>query len=342
MMTSPTPLVLPRPGSTYPSLDPIPAPTESEFTAEFGTLLPPVQYLSTPHGRAAYYLFPRSEPDSSSPVPAPGAPTRALLIHGVQTPALGLVPFTTALRAQFPHTTSFALLDLWGHGLSDTSVVPHTTDLFAGLVDAVLKELGWKDDSTGVAIIGYSFGAVVSMEWLASHSSTGPAVHSLTLVAPAGLLKRSWFDEQQRGWLSTACSPTDESTAAFFVLRTLEGGTWPPVLPTDWQERVGRGEVVASAVKEWQWRVHKGHEASVVGVFRDGGVFENQALYMRAGATGVKPLVVLGELDEMSTEEEIRELGFEKIFVVKGAGHDVVRARAEEVAGRIAEFWRTI
>lgn len=123
------------------------------------------------------------------------------------------------------------------------------------------------------------------------------------------------------------------------MVRALEGG--PLVVPADWRERVARGEVVAQAVKEWQLREHEGHRATVVGVFRDGGVFENQELFRRTKDTGVPVLAVLGELDELSTVEEVEGFGFET-RVVLGAGHGVVRERAEEVAERIAEFWRSV
>lgn len=358
----PDPLVLPRPGADFPKEDPIPAPTEEEFTSTFGTLLPRVQYLSTPLGKAAYYVFPaREEPGPESPAP-PGtgtvtgtgsgdaasgaAPSRVLLIHGVQTPALGLFPLVTALRSRFAAAT-LALVDLWGHGLSETPVVPLATGVFAGLVDAVLGELGWKQEgvrqgttTATTAVVGYSFGSVVGMEWLAGQASRGEkGVHSLTLVAPAGLLKKSWFTDEEQEWLGSGCRRQDEEKAADFVVRVLEGG--PLTVPADWRQSVARGEVVAQAVKEWQLREHAGHRATVVGVFRDGSVFENQALFRRARGTGVPMLAVLGELDELSTVDEVRELGLET-RVVMGAGHAVVREQAEEVAERIGEFWTSV
>jgi pimeloyl-ACP methyl ester carboxylesterase len=151
------------------------------------------------------------------------------------------------------------------------------------------------------------------------------------------LLRSSWFGEEERGFLSEECRGEDEAKAAEWVVRCLEGGEL--VVPTDWQERVAKGEVVAQAVKEWQMREHKGHVGSVVGIFRDGGVMDNDELFVQAKKTGLPALVVLGEDDGLSTEEEVRGFGFE-VRVVEKAGHGVVREQAGEVAGFIGEFWR--
>ncbi|KAF3001997.1 hypothetical protein E8E13_008080 [Curvularia kusanoi] len=340
------PLVLPRPGKPYASQPPIPAPSEAAFTATFGTLLPAAQYLSTNHGRAAYYQFPAQTSGSpstdspSSPSSSDHVPKRVLLIHGVQTPALGLVPLVKALRARFP-LTSFALVDLWGHGLSETPVAPHEGSLFHGLVDGVLGVLGWKGEE-GVGIVGFSFGAVVSMGYLSSPlyrqwAQGGEGVRCCVLVAPAGLLRKEWFKPEEWTLLSQACSPEDEGKAAKFVVSALEGGEL--VVPGDWKDIVAGGSVCAQAVKQWQLDNHKGHEASVVGIFRDGEVLENDALFVKMRETGMRSLMVLGSEDGLSSEEEVRAFGFD-VKVVQGAGHGVVRENAEEVAEYIAEFWR--
>ena len=254
-----------------------------------------------------------------------------------------MLPLTRALQSKFP-STHFALLDLWGHGLSDTPVLPHEGALFHTLIDAVLDALRWKGEE-GVGIVGFSFGAVLTMGYLtsqhhyaqATHQGEEKGVRSFVLVAPAGLLKKSWFSPEQQTWLSTSCPPEDEGKAADWVVSTLEGGDL--VVPEDWQERVQRGEVCAQAVKDWQIKQHSGHKASVIGVFRDGGVIDNGELFVRAKAKGIPSVVVLGADDDLSTEEEISGFGFD-VKVVSDAGHSVVRDRAEEVAEHIAEFWR--
>ncbi|OSS54835.1 hypothetical protein B5807_00914 [Epicoccum nigrum] len=350
-------LVLPRPSKSYAPRPPIPAPNEAAFTSTFGALLPAAQYLQLDQGRAAYYHFPLTASSSSSPGtvnPASSTtsnastandsvPKRILLLHGVQTPALGLFPLITALRARYPGT-EFATLDLWGHGLSEVPFAPHCGELFHTLVDGVLGALGWKtsaeEEEGRVGIVGFSFGAVVTMGYLSSplyKEWVKKGVKGCVLVAPAGLLKKSWFKEEELALLSTACPAEDEGRAAKFVVSALEGGEL--VVPEDWRDVVAKGGVEAQAVKRWQLDNHNGHEASVVGIFRDGGVIGNEELFVKMRAAGVRTLVVLGSEDGLTDEKEIKGFGFD-VKVVEGVGHGVPRERPEDVAEFIAGFWR--
>lgn len=336
-------LVLPRPGSgtTSPQSQPppIPAPTETAMTTVFGPLLPPASYLTTRHGRAAYYVYPPTTPTPN--------PTRILLAHGVQTPALGLQPLASALRAQFP-TAQIALFDHWGHGLSDTPLEPHVPALFHELIDALLAQLGW----TSAHFVGYSFGGATVAGYAASASSSPQrlkAVESMVLVAPAGLLRSEALGAE---YLSLASGPrqgdgveedeqlTRERKAHDWIMRFLEGGG-PLVVPSDWRERVARGEVVAEAIRDWEMQEHRGHAASVVAIFRDGGVLDNHAAFARAAAeTRVDCLVVLGELDDLCHVEDLEEAGMRNVVVVPQVGHGLVRQNVADVARHIGEFWR--
>lgn len=157
MSTSIRELVLPRPGGApSPPKPPIPGPAEAAFTETFGTLLPPARYLNTLNGKAAYYELPPCSP------PKPGSsshtPDRVLFLHGVQTPALGMLPLARALKASSPRA-HFVLLDLWGHGLSDTPVLPHEPGLFHRLIDALLDQLEWP----AAHLVGFSFGGVLTV-----------------------------------------------------------------------------------------------------------------------------------------------------------------------------------
>jgi len=325
MSATKDPLVLPRPSSSYKSRPPIPAPTETSFTSTFGTLLPKANYLSTPAGRVAYYTFPSSYPISNDATPAPA---RVLLIHGIQTPAIGLLPLTRALRSSFP-STYFVVFDLYGHGLSDTPYVPHTPNLFHNLIDALLDRLNW----TTAHLVGYSFGGITA----AGYAATRPdQVQSIALVAPAGLYRSS---DMRGEFLAHDCA--DEGAARDWILRLLEGGK-ELVVPVDWRERVAQGEVVAEALREWEMEEHQGHAASVVAIFRDGGVMDSAEVFRRASAAGVDRLVVLGELDDVGGVKEFGDVGFKDVSVVEGVGHGVVRERVEEVAEAIGEFWRVL
>lgn len=320
-------LVLPRPGAARgtPS-PPIPAPTEAAFTDTFGKLLPPAQFFTTPHGRAAYYELRPTSDDAPAK-----SPDRVLILHGVQTQSLGMLPLASALHAAFPQAHC-VLLDWWGHGLTETPVEPHDSTLFNAQVDALLDHLGWPS----AHFVSYSFGCTATMSYVAKR---GPErVKSMALVAPAGLLRLADLTDLQRSYIKGGSGVEDDARSWTFEF--LEGGDL--VVPADWKERVARGEVVAEAVREWQIREHPGHAASVVGIFRDAGVFDNDADFARASESGVQSVFVLGALDDLCSESKLTQVGFHNIHVVPEAGHTVVRSRVPEVAGFIGEFWKQI
>ena len=332
---NPSLVVIPRPGTAITNdaqPSPIRAPTEAEMTKEFGNLLPQASYLNTTHGRAAYYVYP---PTQSPPASQP--PPRILMVHGVQTPALGLQPLATALRARFP-AAHIALVDLWGHGLTETPIVPHEASLFHGLLDAVLAELKWQEP---VRLIGFSFGGSLAAGYAALQPQR---VESVVFVAPAGLMSFSRFPEaaRKRYGLTDSADNVDEEGALDFVIEFLEGSKL--VVPVDWKDRVDRGEVVAEAVRDWEMKVHPGHAGSVVAIFRDGGCFDNHSAFKTLVQTlGVeKCLGVLGELDEVCNKQDLLGVGFSNIDVVPQVGHAVVRERVTEVATSIEDFWRTL
>ncbi|PYI34576.1 alpha/beta-hydrolase, partial [Aspergillus indologenus CBS 114.80] len=325
-------IVLPRPGTTTTTTSEpassIPAPTEAAFTSTFGPVLPKASYLQTPAGQAAYYSLPPTAPPS--PGTSPAGPARILFVHGVQTSAIGLAPLARALAARFP-AAHCVLFDHWGHGLSATPVQPHAPALFHDLLRALLDHLHWP----AAHFVGYSFGGATT----ASFAAAWPArVESMALVAPAGLLRAAQFTTQQRGYLKGGDGDARvEQRARDWILGWLEGG--PLVVPADWEERVARGEVVAQKVRAWQLEAHPGHAASVVAIFRDGGVLDMHDVFREAARTKIPARCVLGELDDLCTVQELRELGFGDVHVVLGVGHAVVRERVPEVARLIAGFW---
>lgn len=298
------------------------------MTSKFGVLLPSAQYLNNSHGRAAYYVCP-----PSVPAPSP-TPFRVLMVHGVQTPALGLHPLAESLRYRFPGAY-ITLVDLWGHGLSDTPQEPHTPALFHDLLDAVFAELNWPS----AHLLGFSFGGSTIVGYAASSPERAARVTSLTLVAPAGLLKSSQFDEKaQRDYLGLDVS--DEKAARDWIFDFLDGGEL--IVPSDWQERVGKGEVVAEAVKDWELKTHKGHEASVVAIFRDGRCLDNHAAFVKVAEGGIPYLGVVGQLDGVCSAEDLQQVGLPRVVVVPQVGHELVRSRVPEVSQAIEEFWKTL
>lgn len=318
--------LLPRPGHEVPSpVDSIPAPSEDSFTKVFGHHLPPATYISTSHGKIAYYTFPpASEPSITTTNPS--SPSRVLCLHGVQTPALGLVPLANSLHSSFP-SAKFVLVDLWGHGLSSTPVAPHSPSLFHTLIDTVLAELRW--DSCH--LIGYSFGGSLAISYIASSTQRAQKIDSVALVAPAGL----WHSKDL---VAAKLYSPSFSVAKTHVMDLLEGG--PLIVPQDWASRIATGEIVAEKIREWQMQNHSGHMASVIAIVRDGGVFGQEEVYRQAVKTGIPIIAVLGEIDDVVFEKNLKEVGVENVKVVKGVGHAVVRQEVAEVAKHIGAFWK--
>ncbi|KAF7554092.1 hypothetical protein G7Z17_g3161 [Cylindrodendrum hubeiense] len=326
-MSSPL-IVLPRPQTAKPEdTQSISAPSEAAFVATFGNLLPPASYLRTQNGTAAYYELPPSSPpptDGTTPI------SRVLFVHGVQTSAIGLQPVASALSSRFPHAQC-VLFDQWGHGLTDTPLAAHDAGLFHALIEALMGHLGWED----AHLVGYSFGAATTASFAAAKPER---VSSMVLVAPAGFIRKAQFDELQRSYLRGGEGL--EEPAKAWVLEFLEGGEL--VVPSDWKERVGRGEVVAEAVRDWQMKNHEGHAASVVGIFRDGGVMDTDAEFAKAAKTGRKYLCILGELDDLSSVQDLHNVGMQNVAVIPQVGHGVVREKVPEVARLIEDFWNKL
>lgn len=321
-------IVLPRPGTTLPDTrQPIRAPSEVDFTTVFGKILPEASYLPTKNGRVAFYEL---LPSSASPPDDVTAISRVLLVHGVQTSAIGLQPLASALSARFPHAKC-VLVDLWGHGLTDTPFAAHDAALFHELLESLYLHLGWEN----AHLIGYSFGASVTAGFAAARPER---VASMVLVAPAGFIRKELFSETQRSYLRGGEGL--EEPAKEWILEFLEGGQL--IVPQDWKETVGRGKVVAEAVRDWEMKNHEGHAASVVAIFRDGGVLDNGAEFARAAEKGIKYLYILGELDDVCSPQDLSDIGVQDFVMISQVGHAVVREKVSEVAESIADFWRKI
>jgi pimeloyl-ACP methyl ester carboxylesterase len=323
-------IVLPRPGTTPPNTPQsiIRAPSEVAFTATFGKILPAASYLDTNNGRVAFYeLLPSSLSDADDT----RAISRVLFVHGVQTSAIGLQPLASALSARFPHAKC-VLVDLWGHGLTDTPFAAHDAALFHGLLESLYVHLGWEN----AHLVGYSFGSTVTASFAAAKPER---VASVVLVAPAGFMRREQlFNELERSYLRGGEGL--EEPAKEWILDFLEGG--PLIVPSDWKERVDRGEVVAEAVRDWQNKNHEGHTASVVAIFRDGGVLDNNAEFAKVAKRGISNLYILGELDDVCSPQDIYEVGMQNIITVPQVGHGLVREKAGEVAKLIEDFWHKL
>ncbi|MCO5588140.1 hypothetical protein L7F22_042095 [Adiantum nelumboides] len=296
----------------------ISAPTEDQYRQAFDPIIPPVKFIQTKYGKAAYYPITPSIGEESQ--------DRVLLIHGVQTPAIGLYPLAKALQTSFPKT-QFVLLDLWGHGLSDTPEAKHEPGLFLTLIDNLLDHLQWNK----VKLIGFSFGGLLTI----AYSVTRPErVDDYILIAPGGLIRSSAFTSSDLEQLRS----DDFQTAYNWTSQWLEGGDL--IVPQDWKKTVASGRLVAEAVREWQVQHHKGHKISVLGIVKDGEVMDAESYFSQAQKIAKPPsLVILGEKDDICTREDLEAFGYGNIHVIPNVGHAVVREKVPEVAGLIKALW---
>lgn len=322
MSHSNTLLVLPR----APKVDKnhvIAAPSESRFRAQFG-FYPAAQFLPSAYGTTSYYDLP-------APTPFPDSVTQRLIfVHGIGTPAIGLTALARKLQALSP-SLHILLYDLWGHGLSQTPLVPHVPALFHFQILHLLSHMKWPS----AHVVGYSFGGATAVSLTAFHPEV---VDSLAIVAPAGLLRSDNLTQAED--LLIRGGPSVEEAARDWILNFVEGG--PLAVPENWKERAHRGELVSEAIRSWERVEHKGHVASVVAMFRDGDVFDGHEAFRAVAKSGRKVLAVLGERDNICTVQDLEAVGWGDVVVVKGANHALVRDNVDDVGALLQEFWTNL
>jgi pimeloyl-ACP methyl ester carboxylesterase len=255
-----------------------------------------------------------------------------LLIHGANTPALGLLALARELQA-LDASAHVVLFDLWGHGLSSTPLAPHTAQIFHFQIFQVLNFMRWTGEGTDVHILGYSFGACMAARF-AVHNPW--AARSVALLAPAGILDKAQLSARMRELLDDGTGSRD-AEAADCVLEWLEGG--PLIVPADWAERVQAGQVVAEAFRAWELEEHKGYALSVLSMFREDNVYGCEDSFREFAGLSLKKVVVLGELDGVCSKSQLVDLGFDNVQVVEKANHGVVRSAAVEVARHVHRLW---
>ena len=311
----------------------IAAPSLATFTAHFGIAYPTPTFVNSSLGSTAVYTLPAVPSNPTTPA------RKVLIIHGINTPALGMLSLAQQLQHAQP-TAHIVLYDLWGHGLSDSPQLPHAAELFEQQILLVLDYLGWKVKE--VDVLAYSFGATVLVQSAVKHPETWSALRSVVLIAPSGLLPSAWFTQEVERVLALPDGSEQEPEVQGVILDWLEGGEL--VVPEDWRERCAKGEVVPEALKSWELREHQGYRRSVVSMIRHGGVRGQEEVFREfAGLYKGKVLGVLGELDDVCREEQLRDLGLENVMVVRNASHDLCRKRKEqvaEVAEAVLEFWK--
>lgn len=301
----------------------IPAPPAEEFDALFGGVLPERQTITSYWGRTTYYIV---KPSHANPDPK-AAPRNVVLIHGVGTPAIGLLPLATLLASSSIPTTVL-IYDNWGHGLSDTPLTTHVQGLFHTQILDLFLRLKWEK----AHFLGYSLGGIIAASFAQFHPE---AVESLVLVAPAGLWRKSN--------LSSATQPHPETASAQSIYDFLGPG---PVDPS-WEENFkaqGLEAIPREKVQVWENERHEGHIASLTSSYRYAGIFDGHKAYEALIKTGKPTLILLGESDPVFevtyVKGELEGLGWKgRVEVVEGVGHRVVGEKTKEVEGFMLEFW---
>jgi pimeloyl-ACP methyl ester carboxylesterase len=296
----------------------IAAPTYESFTSRFGHAFPKPQYLKSDLGTTALYDL---------PPPSGRSKRNVLIVHGLNTPALGMLSLAQELQT-LDRNAHIVLFDLWGHGLSSTPLVAHTPQIFHFQILQVLNFMRW----TSAHIVGYSFGGSTAVSFALHHPQ---AVLSSAILAPAGLLKKEGFSKRMQELLDDSKGKDNEAIDC--VLGFLEGG--PLVVPVDWKERSERGEVVAQALREWELQEHQGFKRSALSMFRDGGVYGCEDRFAEYARQPFQKLALLAELDTVCSKGQLISLGFDDVKVVEGVDHDFVRSASRTVASSVCQFW---
>ncbi|CAG9949038.1 unnamed protein product [Clonostachys rosea f. rosea IK726] len=322
--------VLPHPGQVGDQRS-IPPPPAEDFNASFGGVLPPAQTVESYLGVTTYYLIEPSHPSPSTTA----TPRNVVLIHGVGTPAIGLLPLAKLLAAD-PTPTTVLIYDNWGHGLSSTPVAPHVPGLFHTQILGLLAHLGW----SRAHFLGFSLGGIIAASFAQYHTTV---VQSLVLVAPAGLLKKSDLTSWERflrwgGWGWGWGDLSANSVWDYLGPGPVEEG---------WEKKFkekGLEAIPKEAVQIWEKEKHAGHVASLVSCYRYTGIYDAHDTYRSLAEGKLEILVLLGEKDGFFEKDymqnELKSVGWKgDIYVVDGVGHSVAGEKPKEVQEMMVDFW---
>ncbi|RDW75498.1 hypothetical protein BP6252_06640 [Coleophoma cylindrospora] len=310
----------------------VPPPPAEDFNALFGGILPPAQTVESYWGITTYYVIHPSHPNPSKSEP----PRHVVLVHGVGTPAIGLLPLATRLASASTPTTVL-IYDNWGHGLSSTPLTAHVAGLFHLQILQLLSHLQWPR----AHFLGFSMGGMIATSFARYHAEL---VQSLVLVAPAGLLRKSNLSAWARfvewggwgwGW---------EGISA----RRIYGFLGPDPVEEGWEKKFkekGLDAIPRDAVQVWEREKHSGHVASLISTYRYCSLYDSHDTYESVAKGDVPTLVLLGEHDGFFEKEymknELKAVGWRgDVQVVDGVGHGVVGEKTKEVEESMLAFWK--
>jgi len=128
------------------------------------------------------------------------------------------------------------------------------------------------------------------------------------------------------------------------IMAIIEGSN--PIIEKGWKGRLANGKVESEPVERWERENHAGHAASVVNIFRYGGVWDQHEAYSSLAQSEKKSMFILAEEDGIFEvkymRSELEKLGWKErnVKVVNGAGHGVNRSHPIELAELVREFWK--
>lgn len=337
------PLLLSHPPQTIPSpretLLPHLSPSEISRLPYPPDALPGGRDVPTPYGTVRVFEF------------GPLGGARVLLLAGISTPCISL----SGLAESLAHTRGCRVLlfDYFGRGWSDAPDprrVDHDHRLYVSQILCVLasSEVSWLGSAHrgagdgGFHVVGYSFGGGLAVSFA---SCFAPAVRSVTLIAPGGLMRKS-----ANSWATTLLYSRGlfpEAVLRYFVRRRYEPARARPrgkeevaaaealvenaelgerkeegqrdVLFDDAVVSTRRPDVTVTSVMAWQLRHHLGFVPAVMSSFRYGPIHDRDEEWKRVGAMlaerrhnrrlpgllGGKVLLVLGRSDPIVKEDQI-------------------------------------
>lgn len=265
-----------------------------------------------------------------------------LLVHGIAQTCWTWAPVARRLRT----LTRVLALDMRGHGLSEAPRKGYDLESLALDVITVMSGNGWGSDVGGLPVVlaGHGFGAQVA----ATAAGLRPAS-----VAGVALVDGGWEEvgEATRStpaeFLATIAEPPEvmrDLTSFLADRRDFDPATWDAD-----QERAARAQVDEK---------HAGHVGLVARPAVVRSVVEAMFDYRPAEALQLVscPLLVLAAEAATADDEDARErrlaledaeraraaAGLEPALVVplRGAGHNLMRYRPDELAAELAALLR--
>lgn len=337
-----TPQTIPSPTATLlPKL----SEDEKDEMAYPPDVFPGARDVASPYGMIRVYEW------------GPEEGRKVLLVHGISTPCLAFGGIANGLVEK---GCRVMLFDLWGRGYSDGVDLPHDSRLYTTeiLIAITSSPLCWTGRGNGFNLIGYSLGGGISADFA---SCFPEMVLSLTLLAPAGLIRPHHFSWESR-FLYSGCVP--ERLLQWIVRQRLHGPVHSTLHKKSEESTISEdvkgarderfesaqlsktrpGLTVGGAV-QWQLENHKGFVNSFVSSIKYSSITGKQETWKKLGLRHDKVLIMAGSTDPVIVPAELHtdalaSIGPEHVEckVIEG-GHEFPITQAVEVVDQLSKHW---